>query len=403
MTVRSSAHRLGPARGLSRAALLLLVVAAGRTLAQEPPAPQPLSEAQVQSAIDRLGDLDYAVRTEASRAVRRSPASQIVPALIAAVDGHRDGYVRYRALVLLTGFNDPRTADVVRGLLSSPNDRLRATAYRYLEHHRDLALVPELLAALDREAAEFVRPSLVRALAARADDARVRGVLVREVGRGEDFFRSAVIEALGDFKVVAAFDAVAATAALDGPLVDDAALALGKMGDPRARPILAGLQRTAPRQAQPLVAAGICLLGINCDVHERYLVETLAFADKTPGFQELVRSTAAALAALAIAGRESAAEALLAVGITARDATRAPVALATSTVALRNAPLALGLLGRHGKRADAIGLLVDGFEMLEEDFEKERFFASARRDYWVAAEGSPTRALMQTLIARLDF
>ena len=31
-----------------------------------------------------------------------------------AVAEHADGYVRYRALVLLTGFNDPRTKDAMR-------------------------------------------------------------------------------------------------------------------------------------------------------------------------------------------------------------------------------------------------------------------------------------------------
>ena len=41
--------------------------------------------------------------------------------------------------------------------------------------------------------------------------------------------------------------------------------------------------------------------------------------------------------------------------------------------------------------------------MLEEDLDKERFFAFARRTYWESPEGSPRRALMQTLIGKLDF
>jgi len=40
---------------------------------------------------------------------------------------------------------------------------------------------------------------------------------------------------------------------------------------------------------------------------------------------------------------------------------------------------------------------------LEEDLDKERFFALVRRTYWDAPEGSPTRDLMQTLIGKLDF
>ena len=41
--------------------------------------------------------------------------------------------------------------------------------------------------------------------------------------------------------------------------------------------------------------------------------------------------------------------------------------------------------------------------MLEEDFDKERFFALVRRTYWESAEGSANRQLMQTLIGKLDF
>ena len=41
--------------------------------------------------------------------------------------------------------------------------------------------------------------------------------------------------------------------------------------------------------------------------------------------------------------------------------------------------------------------------MLEEDFDKERFFAFARRTYWESADSAPRRALMQTLIGKLDF
>ena len=41
--------------------------------------------------------------------------------------------------------------------------------------------------------------------------------------------------------------------------------------------------------------------------------------------------------------------------------------------------------------------------MLEEDLDKERFFAVTRRTYWAAADGSSTRDFMQTLIGTLDF
>src|SRR4029077_2858483 len=115
--------------------------------AQEPAAPQAVSAAQLQTAIGKLGNLDYATRTDAARTVRRTPGSQAVPALLQAVGEHADGYVRYRALVLLTGFNDPRTKDAMRESLNSPNDRLRTVAYSFFEHNPDPALVAPLFAA----------------------------------------------------------------------------------------------------------------------------------------------------------------------------------------------------------------------------------------------------------------
>lgn len=372
-------------------------------LAQEPSAPQSATPAQLQAAIDKLGDLDYGIRTAASRTIRRSAGSQAVPALLQAVSEHRDGYVRYRALVLLTGFNDPRTIDAMRESLASPNDRLRTVAYSYFEHNPDRRMVPDLLAAMEKEQAEFVRPALVRALAALGTDPAVQPVLAKEATRGEDFFRSAVIEALGDYKAQYAFDTLTAIAKLDGPLQDDAAIALGKIGDKRALETLAALQRSAPRVRQPSIAAGICLLGVNCESHESYLIETLTFADQNPGFQDLLRGAAAGLSALGQWGRTTAVDALFQVGIPSRDPTRAPVALALGTIGMRNTALMMPLVQQHPARAEAIALLAEGFDMLQEDLEKERFFAFARRTYWASSEGSPTRDLMQTLIGKLDF
>jgi HEAT repeat protein len=386
--------------GLALACAVGLAAVAG---AQEPAAPQPVSAAQLKAAIDKLGNLDYETRTEASRTVRRTTAAQAVPALMQTVSDHPDGYVRYRALVLLTGFNDSRTKDSMREVLTSPNDRLRAAAYRFFERNSDPALVPQFLAALDKEVGEFVRPALVRALAAYGDDPRVRQALLREVGRGENFFRSAVIEALGDHKAIYAYDALTAVAKLDGPLQDDAALALGKVGDKRAIETMGELQRTASRQTQPSIAAAICLLGINCESHQNFLADSLKFAEKTLGFQELLRAAAAGLAALGVAGHQEAAERLFDIGIPSTDPTRAPVALALATIALRATPLMVTTLEKRADRDKAIALLAEGFDMLEEDLDKERFFALARRTYWESPANAPRRALMQTLIGKLDF
>jgi HEAT repeat protein len=385
-------------------AVLCAVGARGQQPAvPEPGAPQSVSPAQLEGAIDKLGDLDYDTRTAASRTVRRTAAAQAVPALLAAVAEHADGYVRYRALVLLTGFNDPRAKDAMLAARTSPNDRLRTVAYSFFEHWPDHAMIPDLLAALDQEQGEFVRPALVRALAAEGDDPRVQQALLRDVGRGEDFFRSAVIEALGDYKARYAYDALTAVAKLDGPLQDDASLALGKIGDRRALQTLAELQRTAPKATQPTIATAICLLGVDCDAHEKYLRDTLTFADQNTGFQELLRGAAAGLGALAVAGHDEAVTALFAIGEPSRDPPRVSISLALGTVALRNTPLMLRVLGAMPDRGPAVDLLAEGFDELEEDLDKEAFFATVRRSYWDAADGSPARGLMQTLIGKLDF
>jgi hypothetical protein len=61
------------------------------------------------------------------------------------------------------------------------------------------------------------------------------------------------------------------------------------------------------------------------------------------------------------------------------------------------------MLEQQPNRDDAIVLVAEGFDMLEEDLEKERFFAFARRTYWESTDSAPRRALMQTLIGKLDF
>ena len=142
---------------------------------------------------------------------------------------------------------------------------------------------------------------------------------------------------------------------------------------------------------------------VNCASHEPYLIETLKFGDRNPGFQDLLRAAAAGLGALGLWGRTTAVDALFEVGIPARDPARSPIALALAMIAMRNTALMMPLLEKHPARDEAITLLAEGFDMLEEDFEKERFFSFARRTYWAAPEAAPARDLMQTLIGRLDF
>jgi len=362
-----------------------------------------VTPAQLAAAIEKLGTVDFPERMAAARTTRRADPSIALPALIKAVESHPDGYVRFRALVLLSGFNDPRTKEVMRGALGVKNDRLRAVAYTYFEHNPDPTVVPRLLAAVADESSEFVRPALTRALAAYGTDPKVQETMSGLVMKGQAFFRSAVIEALGDYRAAYAVAPLTEVAKIDGPLQLDAALALGKIGDKRSLPLLAGLQRTAPRESQPAIAAAICLLGVNCESHEPYLANTLKFGIDTIGFQELVRGSASGLAALAAAGREEAGQELIRQGGPTRDPARAAIALAVGTMALRNTAVTLKVLQADGMLDPGVELLRDAFDMLEEDFEEERFFVTVRRTYWQSPAGSPSRTVAETLIRKLEF
>jgi HEAT repeat protein len=365
--------------------------------------PTPASPEQIRAAIDKLADLDYATRMAAGRTIRRAPAAQVVPALLQTVSEHADGFVRFRALILLTGYSDPRIEDVMETMLASPNDRLREVAYGYFEINPKFSLAPKLLAALDKEEGEFVRPALIRALAAIPRDMKIVDVLMRDAMRGVDYFRSTVIEAIGDYKVTLALPRLAEIAKIEGPLQDDAATAIGKIGDKNHLGTLAALQQSAPKETQPAIAAAICLMGTNCSAHISYLHKTLTYADTYPGYQDLLRGAAAGLGNIARQGNADALTILFDVGIPSQDPVRAPVTLAIGLVALRNTPLLLKTLLQRTDQDGAIGLVAESFDMLEEDLEEERFFVAVRKEYWAAPDGSPTRKLCELLINKLDF
>jgi HEAT repeat protein len=377
----------------------LCALLTGALAAQEPP----VSAADLKTAIDQLGTLDFTTRMNASRTVRRATPSQAVPALIEAATGHADGYVRYRALVLLSGFNDPRTPSVVLSLMDDANDRIRSTAYTFFEHNRTEAALGPMMKALSKEESEFVRPELTRALAAHGDKPAVQEAMRGLIMRGQNLFRSVAIEALGDRKAAYALPDLTRVAGMDGPLQDDAVLALGKIGDRRSLSLFAELQRTAAREVQPTIAAAICLIGVNCASHESYLIETVRFSISTIGFQELLRPAVAGMAALAVQGREPMLQAMIEFGAPARDPARAPIALGIGTVALKNPKIILALLERQPDPAPAIALLREAFDMFEEDYEEEQFFATVRRAYWSAGENTPAQRAAGMLIRQLEF
>ncbi|MGE3842191.1 MAG: HEAT repeat domain-containing protein [Vicinamibacterales bacterium] len=394
----SALHR--PLVGVAMTALLSAPVS-GQSAAAQPESTS--SPAQVAAAIEQLGAFDFDVRAKASQVVRRAAPGQAAAALIRAVDEHADGFVRFRALVLLSALNDPRAHDVMRRAIDDPNDRLREAGYSWFELHPDPALTGTFLERFEKELADFVRPALLRAMAALGTDVRVQQALLKDVFRGQDFFRSAVIEALGDRKAAYAVPALIDVAKLDGPLRDDAVLALGRIGDVRAVETLAALQRVGSRELQPLVAAALCLLGRNCDSHRRFLQQTLTFASKQDGYQALLRNTAIAVGVLAERGDADALGLLLSAAQGAEEPVRAPLALALGRVAVRNPSFVLTAFTALPSLDGPLELLRDAFDMLEEDFAEEQFYAAIRRTYWAAPPDGALRRTASRFVGFLEF
>lgn len=396
-----------------RHALVVTLIASAATIAgraQTPPAAgagqtaAPTTEAALGPAIDQLGAFDLAARTRASKAVRRAPATIAVPMLAGAARTHKDEYVRYRALVLLTDFGDAPAAPVMRDLLEDKDNRVRLVVYGWFGNHPDPAVLPRLLAALDTEHSEFVRPVLTRTVAAYGDDPRARAALLPLVTRGEDLFRSAVIEALGDYRAKYAAAPIGDVAKLDGPLQDDAVMALGKMGDASMLPSLSQLQQHGPDDLQPAIAAAVCLITNSCATQDEYLKKTLAFAASREEDPALLSRVGHALGALAAANHAPSLATLFDAGIPAKDPARGVIAVAVGTVALRNPAAVLAGLETRSDLQPALLLLRDAFDMLsEEDYGQERFYAAVHQALLAAPAGSKRRQVATAVIDTLEF
>ena len=344
-------------------------------------------------------------RRRARFAARRSQAA---PALLRAVDEHADGYVRYRALVLLTGFNDPRTAEAMREALSSPNDRLRTVAYTFFEHNPD----PDGHPAADRRRRQGtgrVRPAGARARLASARAHRREGSAgARDAtsAAGEDFFRGAVIEALGDYKAQYAVPAILARS----PSSTDRCRTMrcwrsGRSATSRTLETLAALQRSAPRNRQPSIAAAHLSARRQLRVPRELPVETLKFTDTQPGIPGAAQERRFGLGALGVSGRPTAVEALFDVGIPSQDPDRAPVALALAT---RGAPQHAADAARswrpHPRRDEALLALRRGVRHARRG-PREGAVLCVRppRRTGSRPKGRPRARCFQTVIGKLDF
>ena len=370
------------------------------------PAPQAGAQAEPGAAVPdlkqniaNLSSLDFPVRMQAARLIRRTPEAQAVPALAEAARRHPDEFVRYRALVLFTAFNDRGTRDLMRDLMKDRNDRVREITYKWLERNPDPQLMMQLLVSLRTEESEFVRPALVGALAALGSDQNVQQVLIKEIPRGLDFFRSAVIDALGRHRAVYAVDGIVATSKLEGPLQDDALLALGRIGGARATSAI-GEFTGGTREATQMIRAVRCLLGQMCAEQIAALVTTASSDEARSGERQ---GAIDGLEALAQTRNDAAFAALL--RLAKQNELRERIAVAIGSAALRQPDWVVERIAAvdAAARESVIMLLKDGFDSLEEDFDEEQFFAALRAGYWRAADGSTGRSLASTLIQRLEF
>jgi hypothetical protein len=290
----------------------------------------------------------------------------------------------------------------MRSLFRDRNDRIREVAYRWFAAYPEPAMSRALLTSLQSEQAEFVRPALVAALAAIGNDPQVQAALVAEAGRGFDFFRIAVIEALGERRATYAVDAVAAAAKMDGPIQDDAVLALGRIGGTRAIEALASLKPEGADVITSLHAAH-CLLGQDCAGRIKALLD---IATDSRVSSQTARAAISSLGAIAVKPEPSAIAELAGLARSSTTGLRDAAAVEFSIVAVRapNAVLSwLDALADEAARESAYTLLSDGFARLEDDFAKEQFFAAARAGYWKASEGSPGRTRIAALIEKLEF
>ena len=116
----------GPGRSLTwctaRApdAAARLLVGADARAASASPGPAAAAPADLKQNIANLSSLDFPVRMHAARLIRRTPEAQAVPALVEAARRDSNEFVRYRALVLLTGIQRSRHARSDAGADSRP-------------------------------------------------------------------------------------------------------------------------------------------------------------------------------------------------------------------------------------------------------------------------------------------
>jgi len=275
-------------------------------------------------------------------------------------------------------------------------------------------MAPQFLTALDKEQAEFVRPALVRALAPSrrcrrketpGTTSRARGrPLVRDVGRGEDFFRALSSKRSATTKRSTRGRTHRRRQARRSPAGRRGARA-GKIGGQKSARDSGAMQRSAPRETQPAIATAICLLGVNCESHEGYLVDTLKFSDKNSGFRSSCGGAATGLGALVSRDMLRRRKRSVSLGVPSARSDAC-----TGGSGARDGWLCAQHAARHDhvrsarEREPAIVLLARDSTLPGRAPRLDKEAPSSpwpRRTYWESPESSPRRVLMQTLIAIL--
>ena len=380
---------------------LLIALAGTSATASQAPA----ISAALQAALDRLGTVNYNnsdVVGGAEQYIHRLPASEAVPALTYTVLTATDQLVRSRSLVLLTGFSDPAIPPTMRTLMGDRSVRVREMTYRWMALHPDPSQASTLLELLQAEKTDGVRPAIAAALAAVDTDPQVRRTLLEEVNRGPDFFRVAVIDTLGRRRATYAADAIAEIAKVEGPLQDDAVLALARIGDPRATGTVAAEGNDGADVRAALLAAR-CLLDGDCTATTKALAAAALDAATAP---QNAQAAVTALGAVAEKPDMDATSALLSLESKAPPAVSDQAAVELSILAVRS-PLPvlawLDGLADGPLRNAAIDVLRAGFDRLEQDFAEEQFYVAAHAAYVAAPQGSAARTRLGALLDALAF
>jgi hypothetical protein len=207
--------------------------------------------------------------------------------------------------------------------------------------------------------------------------------------RGEDLFRGAVIDALGDYDGKFALADIIQVAKLDGPLQDDAVTAIGSWaGRPSVPCSLRCASRQRPTFSRPCPPRCACSR-LSAPHRKSTSTTTLAFAVSITGtdFQPLLRGVVHGLEMLAERGSERALSALLTTGAKIQDPYRAPVALGVGEIALRNPGLLLRVIA-NGPRDNRNGAIDSASGCLRYALRGFRGGAVLHRDATCAARGA---------------